>query len=47
MKLEHSGLWSDSSRSAREVDRNSSMATEGHKRAEKKSLEADERSRDG
>ena len=37
MKLEHSEMWSDSSKSAREVDRHSSMATEDHKHAEKKS----------
>jgi len=37
MKLEHSEMWSDSSRSAREVDRHSSMATDGHKHAERKS----------
>jgi hypothetical protein len=36
MKLEHSGMRSDSSRSVREVDRHSKMATEGHR---KKSLE--------
>jgi hypothetical protein len=39
MKLEHSGCRSDSSRSAREADRHSKMATEGHrKKARQKSL---------
>jgi len=37
MKLDTLRMWSDSNRSAREVDRNSRMATEDHKRAEKKS----------
>jgi hypothetical protein len=39
MKLEHSGMRSDSSRSVREADRNNNMATEGHRSAERKKLE--------
>jgi hypothetical protein len=44
MKLEHSGMQSDSSRSVREADRNNNMATEGHrkKRKEEKLAEWDE-----
>jgi hypothetical protein len=37
MKLEHSGMKSDISRSVREADKHGKMATEGHKHAEKKS----------
>jgi hypothetical protein len=37
MKLEHSGMQSDSSRFSRKEDRNNTMVTEGHRRAEKKS----------
>jgi hypothetical protein len=36
MKLEHSEMWSDSSRFSKEVDRQCSMASEGHKHAERK-----------
>jgi hypothetical protein len=39
MKLEHSGMQSDSSRSSREADRHSKMATEGHRHAEEKKPE--------
>jgi hypothetical protein len=39
MKPKHSGMWSDSSRSVREADRNNSMATEGHRYAERKKTE--------
>jgi hypothetical protein len=35
MKLEHSGMQSDSSRSVREADRHSKMATEGHRKKSK------------
>ena len=37
MKLEHSGMRSNSCRSAREADGHSKMATKGHKHAERKS----------
>jgi hypothetical protein len=37
MKLEHSGMRSDSSRFAREADRHNEMATEGHRSVEWKS----------
>jgi hypothetical protein len=39
MKLEHSGMRSDSNKSVREVDRNNSMATEGHRFAKWKKPE--------
>jgi hypothetical protein len=39
MKLETLKMQSDSSRSAREADKHSKMATEGHKHAERKSPE--------
>jgi hypothetical protein len=39
MKLEHSGMQSDISRSIRKEDRNSSMATEGHRSTERKKPE--------
>jgi hypothetical protein len=35
MKLEHSGCRSDSSRFAREADRDNKMATEGHRKKSK------------
>jgi predicted translin family RNA/ssDNA-binding protein len=35
MKLEHSGIKSDSSRSVREADRHSKMATKGHRKKSK------------
>jgi hypothetical protein len=35
MKLEHSGMQSDSSRSVREADRDNKMATEGHRKKSK------------
>jgi hypothetical protein len=35
MKLEHSGMQSDSSRSVREADRHNKMATEGHRKKSK------------
>ena len=35
MKLEHLGMWSDSSRSVREADRYSKTATEGHRKKSK------------
>jgi hypothetical protein len=37
MKLEHSGMKSDSGRSVREENKHGKMATEGHKHAENKS----------
>jgi hypothetical protein len=36
MKLEHSGMRSDSNRSVREANKNSSMATEGHRYTKRK-----------
>jgi hypothetical protein len=35
MKLEHSEMQSDSSRSVREADRHNKMATEGHRKKSK------------
>jgi hypothetical protein len=39
MKLEHSGMQSDSSRFARRVDRDNTMVTEGHRYVGKKRKE--------